>query len=461
VADSYVDESSPTRNFGNSTALRTDAVPIKNVYLRFDVQVVGAIESATLRIFVETSNPIGADVRGSDNTWQELTVTFDTQPPVGAIIGSSGPITGGDWYSFDVSAWVSGNGPVSFAWTSTSTTATRSSSREGTSPPELIITTTPSPLPAGSFSFTAAGDHGGTSATSASLQAIASDPSILFHLAVGDLSYGDLTPESAWCAYVKNIVGSTFPFELITGNHEDSPSSDEGFIDNFADCLPDRVGSVGSYGHRFYFDYPAGAPTARLILIDADVRRNGARQTYCGGDTANCDWLKSAIGSAKAQGLWTIVGMHKVCISAGNKSCTIGEALMNVLIEEGVDLVLQAHDHNYQRSHSLAQGPSCTLVPAGSFDADCIGDDGSDGRYAKGAGTLFVIAGSFGRGPNSIDTADPELGYFTAWNGSNVTNPDGFSPARGFVKYTVTADRIEGTFVPTSRGDYTDSFVIQ
>jgi hypothetical protein len=248
---------------------------------------------------------------------------------------------------------------------------------------------------------------------------------------------------------------------LITGNHEDSPSGDEGFIDNFADCLPDRLGSVGSYAHRYYFDYPATNPLARFILIDADLWRDGSKQSYCDGESTNCDWLRATIREAKSQGLWTIVGTHKPCLTTGTKSCGITPTTMNVLIEEGVDLVLQSHDHNYQRSHSLAQGPGCTLVPAGSFDADCVGDDGSDGQYAKGVGTVFVIAGTFGRNITPVDTADPELDYFAAWNGGSNTNPTGFIPANGFVKYTVSAGSIETTFVPTSRGDYTDSFVIQ
>lgn len=276
------------------------------------------------------------------------------------------------------------------------------------------------------------------------------------------MSYNDITPESGWCDFVNNIVGSTFPLQLIAGNHEDASSGDDGFIDNFAACQPDRMNSTGSYGHRYSFDYPAASPLARFILIDPGLKRDGSRQHYCDGESSNCDWLKATIREAKAQGLWTIVGMHKVCLTAGNKPCEISEATMNVLIEEGVDLVLHGHDHDYQRSHALAQRSGCGSVPADSFNPDCVADNGSDGSYARGAGTVFIIDGTFGGGGfTPIDTADSEIGYFAAWNGSNVTNPSSFSPARGFVKYTVTADRIEATFVPTSGGNYADSFVIQ
>jgi hypothetical protein len=115
-----------------------------------------------------------------------------------------------------------------------------------------------------------------------------------FFLAIGDLSYDQVTPESAWCSYVKQRVGATYPFELLVGNHEEKTSGPDGFIDNYAACLPDRLGVTGQYGHQYYFDYPPTAPLARFILIDPDLNRGSSTANYCtSGDTANCDWLKA------------------------------------------------------------------------------------------------------------------------------------------------------------------------
>src|SRR5689334_3573395 len=69
-----------------------------------------------------------------------------------------------------------------------------------------------------SFSFTAGGDIGGNKDSATTLGLIATSSSN-FYIALGDLSYSEITPESAWCAYVQSYVGSTFPFELISGNH--------------------------------------------------------------------------------------------------------------------------------------------------------------------------------------------------------------------------------------------------
>src|SRR6266568_9642 len=114
-----------------------------------------------------------------------------------------------------------------------------------------------------SFSFTVGGDIGGNGNTSTALDLIAQSGS-QFHLAIGDLSYSEISPESSWCSYVKSRVGSTFPFELLAGNHEDGGETQNGLIDNFVQCLPDRLGAVGTYGKEFYFDYPASAPIARF-----------------------------------------------------------------------------------------------------------------------------------------------------------------------------------------------------
>src|SRR6266852_7174133 len=187
-----------------------------------------------------------------------------------------------------------------------------------------------------SFSFTAGGDIGGNSSSSKTLGLIAQSGSN-FHLAIGDLSYSEITPESAWCSYVQSRVGSTFQFELISGNHEDGGEVQDGLIDNFTQCLPDRLGAVGTYGKEYYFDYPASSPIARFMMISPGLTfTNGGTYSYAAG-TAHYNWVANTIDNARAAGIkWIIVGMHKVCISMGIMSCDnsngIGNDLNNLLI---------------------------------------------------------------------------------------------------------------------------------
>src|SRR5260221_11933463 len=136
-----------------------------------------------------------------------------------------------------------------------------------------------------SFSFTAGGDIGGNANSSTTLDLIAQSGAS-FHLAIGDLSYSEITPESKWCSYVQSRVGSTFPFELISGNHEDEGEGQNGLIDNFVQCLPDRLGAVGTYGKEYYFDYPASSPIARFIMISPGLTfTNGGAYSYGAGTT--------------------------------------------------------------------------------------------------------------------------------------------------------------------------------
>ena len=184
-----------------------------------------------------------------------------------------------------------------------------------------------------SFSFAAAGDHSANSRTTASLDLLASSGAS-FYVALGDMSYGQVTPESAWCDYVRAHVGASFPFEVLAGNHEDN--GPDGLIENFAACLPDQLGGVnGEYGKEYYFDYPAASPIARFILISPNLTfSNGQIYQYTAG-TARYNWLADTIDNARINGLrWVIVGTHEVCLTIATKSCEIGADLMNLLVSK-------------------------------------------------------------------------------------------------------------------------------
>jgi hypothetical protein len=322
------------------------------------------------------------------------------------------------------------------------------------SPPSETVSVTTPEAPT-SVVFVASGDHGANARTDASLAALDAS-GVSFYLALGDMDYEQTVSDEAWCDYVKAglpSLGPAFPFQLVAGNHEEQGGSG-GYIINHAACLPDRLNSTLSptsqYAAEYYFDSPPGAPLVRVIMIAPDLLIENVAYDYRVG-TPHYSWLSGAIDDARASGIpWVVVGMHKVCITAGRKGCEIGADLMNLLIEKKVDLVLQGHDHNYQRSKQLSLTPStCPAVPIGAYDPDCVVDDGVDGVYPKGAGTLFVIGGTFGMGLYELNPSDPEAPYFA---GSDATTS-------GFTKYTVTADRIEARFV-NSLGAFTDAFTI-
>jgi len=303
-----------------------------------------------------------------------------------------------------------------------------------------------------SFSFGAAGDMGANSDASATLTTLAGAGTNFF-LHLGDTTYGQLS-ESDWCTFVTNRVGTSYPYEVVAGGHEaNTPDAD---ITKVAACLPNKAGPLtGTYGKRYFFDYPPSpqAPLARVIMITPGLKLPEGTQSYVKG-TANYAFVQSTIQGARAAGIpWVIVGMAFDCITAGEKSCEISADLYNLLVAEKVDLILQGHEHGYERSKQLALSSACPAVPVGSFNAACVVDNGADNTYTKGAGPVTVIAGTAGIGLRAMNTSDPEAPYFAKLMGKNI------SPAMGFVKYTVTATGITAQFV-RSTGSFSDSFTI-
>jgi hypothetical protein len=287
--------------------------------------------------------------------------------------------------------------------------------------------------------FTVAGDLGATDATDRVLAAVAAENAD-FHLAVGDLSYAERSPESAWCDYVKGYLGDTHPIEILVGNHEDDHGAD-GFIRNFTPCLPDRMGATGDYGVEYLFDTGA----VRVIMIAAGLTVDGVAYNYTSG--ARHEWLMDRIAESKAAGSWTVVGFHKNCITAGAKSCEIGETLLDDMITAGVDLIVQGHEHNYQRSHQL----SC--VDPGITTSGCIAD--ADDEFVAEAGTVVAISGWVGRSGYDVDSSDDEAGYFAVIAGPNTP---GYS--EGYLTVTASPSELVGVWTSVDAPG-TDRFTIR
>ncbi|HYH48150.1 MAG TPA: hypothetical protein VEG38_01250, partial [Acidimicrobiia bacterium] len=317
------------------------------------------------------------------------------------------------------------------------------------------------PAPA-AFSFAAGGDMGYNPMAAATVKGIAG-AGVDFALHLGDMAYDQIYPESAWCDFIKdprNGVGPNFPYQIVTGGHDlgkgPGPAAQyRTLIDKYTACMPDRMGSTGTYGKEYFFDHPKAAPLMRVIMISASITTpDGITWDYKPGN-ARWQWLLDAIDGARAAGIrWVAVGMARNCISTGEKSCEIGVELFNLLVDKRVDLILQAHEHGYARSRQLSTGPKCAAIPVDRVDPACFADDGTTDNYAKGAGSVVVIAGTLGIGMRPMNLRDAEAGAFRAIMGSNINR------THGFMKYTVTPDRIQAQFVATTNGGFGDQFTI-
>src|SRR3954452_3790116 len=143
VADSYVDASAPTTNYGALAKLRTDGSPIVRSFLRFDVQGwVPGTSRATLRLTPTSNLNTGLQVlRVADTSWGERAITSANAPPLGSLVATTAPPKANQPVSVNVTAAISGNGPASLALASPDTTAEALASRESgaATTPQLVI----------------------------------------------------------------------------------------------------------------------------------------------------------------------------------------------------------------------------------------------------------------------------------------------------------------------------------
>jgi hypothetical protein len=144
VADTTVISSRPNRNYGDRTTISIDGSPTKIAYLRFNVTGMSGIQSAILKLDV-----LGASVSGgtifsmTDNSWDEHLVTYDTRPIIDGIdLGTIGVVNIGDIAELDVTASISGNGPVSYAIVSNDNDGVQYGSRENSAYSPILTLTT-------------------------------------------------------------------------------------------------------------------------------------------------------------------------------------------------------------------------------------------------------------------------------------------------------------------------------
>jgi hypothetical protein len=456
VADAYVDSSQPDRNFGGSSEIRTDGSPSVQGLIRFDPQDVGGtISSATLRIFANSANILGVEVRPTHgHEWEETTLSFSTMPELLDVVDSSGPISAGSWVEWDVKPLVSAGGPVSIGLTSTSFTATSLASRESANPPELVLgfgggssvptpttppppppstppppppstpppppPSTPPPPPSGeSAVIAAAGDiacdplsssfNAGFGTASACRQKYTADllTGVDAVLTLGDTQYENGAYDKFLLSYaptwgLKKSI--TFP---SVGNHEYQTSGALGYFTYFG-------AAAGTPGKGWYSYDLAGW---HLIALNSNCSAVGG----CGPGSPQYEWLQADLAANNA--VCTLAYGHHPRFSSGNYGNDSSmQPFWQLLYNDGADVVLAGHDHNYQRY--------APQTPAGARD--------------DASGIRQFVVGTGGKTHYAVDAS-----------GTNrqAANGDTF----GVLKLTLRSGAYDWQFVPEAGKTYTDS----
>lgn len=441
-ADTYASGAEPDRNFGTSTSIRTDASPDLRSFIRFDPDgLSGSISQARLRVFANSSNATGIDVRGvTSSSWGETTLTYRNMPGTLGVTSSSGPISTGTWVEWNVTSLVSNNDPVSFALTSTSSTATNLASRESSNKPQLTVTfesgptplpsISPSPIPTTSPSPTPPPGSGGTVIAAAG--DIACDP------ASSSFKGGDGTPTRCRMKYTADLLaGAAAVLPLGDNQYE------EGSLSQFRQSYDLSWGryksvthpSVGNHeyltpGAAGYFDYFGAAAGSRtqgwysfniagwhLVALNSQCSKVGG----CGVGSPQYEWLKADLAANNAA--CTLAYWHIPRFAHGQFSnSTTYQPFWQLLYDDGAEIVLVGHDHNYQRY--------APQTPTGGLD------------HARGIRQFIV-----GTGGKNLVVPDSTGMNREAANGDT----------HGVLKLTLRSTSYDWRFTPEAGKTYTDS----
>jgi hypothetical protein len=295
-------------------------------------------------------------------------------------------------------------------------------------------------FPCDGFTFTAFGDQGVSTAALAE-NGVVAQQNPAFHLLAGDIAYADPSghgypigsvPDGShdvfdpkvWDAYFKQIepVASKVPWMVATGNHD-----------------MEALYSADGYGGQVArFDFPGsgprGCPTAYsfiygnvgVISLDAnDVSFEiPANLGYSdGGQTA---WLRRRLAFLRVQPDvdFVVVFFHHCAYSTTSAHASEGGVRAEwvpLFDRYKVDLVINGHNHVYERTDALRGGVVVTEVPIGATvrpDTD---------------GTVYATCGAAGRGLYSFPVPDTYAGHETP----HIEVPS-YSWARGGTKVTET-----------------------
>jgi hypothetical protein len=356
VADSYVASDAPSANYGSSANLRADATPATRSYLRFSVAgLSGTVTKATLRIYDRTALAEGYAVYGvASNSWGESTITWSNAPaPAGSATASSGKVAASTTTSLDVSPLVKGNGTISFALATKSATAIAMASREsGGTRPQLVVetggTTTPPPPSGSDPVIAAAGDIAcapGSAPTATTCRQLYTSNLLANGGFTRVLTLGDNQYETGDLSAYQQSYGPTWGrVKSITrpavGNHEYGASTTAaGYFDYF-DGAGAATGPAGDRG-RGYYSYDVGA--WHVVALNSNCAK-----VACAAGSGQEKWLRSDLAAHPKA--CTLAYFHHPLFSSGEHGANASaKPLWDALYAAHADVVLNGHDHDYER----------------------------------------------------------------------------------------------------------------
>ena len=413
----------PATNFGNAVTIQVDGSPTKDFLIKFAVSGLGGRQPSSVKLRLYAVNPsnVGGELhRVADNSWSEASITSDNAPGADPeVIATLGAVAVDNWYEVDLTPAVTGDGVFSFRARSASSDGADYSSEEGGFTPQLLVTVpssgsatstptpTPTPPPSGATVFVGAGDiascsSSGDEATANLLDGIAGT---VFTL--GDNVYQHGTDSEFASCYNPSWGRHKPRTKPAIGNHEYETPNASGYFNYFGAAAGDPA--------KGYYSYDLGA--WHIIHLNTECIEIGG----CTAGSPEEQWLRADLAAHPA--LCTLALGHRTRFSSGSiGSDGAMQPLWQALYDNGADVVLAGHAHDYERF--APQDPRGNLDPARGIVTFVVG---TGGAFFTGVGTKKA--------------------------NSQVFQNDTF----GVLKLTLRANAYDWQFVPVVGKTFTDS----
>jgi hypothetical protein len=226
-------------------------------------------------------------------------------------------------------------------------------------------------------------------------------------MAVGDLAYPDGTPENFAC-YDKTWGREKARTRPAVGNHEFHSAGATHYFQFFGDAAGDP--------RKGYYSYELG--TWHIVVLNSECEQVGG----CGPGSAQEKWLREDLQAHPVE--CTLAYFHKPLFSSGGAhgDDLSVKPLWDALYEAGADVVVNGHDHDYERF--APQDPDGRLDPERGIREFVVGTGGKNHR-------------PFGQPEKASEVRD--------WT------------AFGVLKLTLKSKRYDWEFIPEDGKAFTDS----
>lgn len=302
-----------------------------------------------------------------------------------------------------------------------------------------VYSFTTAPRKRGPFRFTAFGDEGISYDAVATTELVrAQKPD--FHLHAGDISYAEdsghgLITDSydprvwdSWFTEVAQAAG-TIPWNVAVGNHEmEAWYSPDGYGAAHA-----RFDFPGGVGGPTYYSFTYG--NVGFVALDANDVSYEIPANFGYSKGGQVAWLEKTLAGLRAQdGIdFIVVYFHHCAYSTCTSHASEGgvrQYWTPLFDKYSVDLVVNGHNHIYERTDPIKDGSVTTAAPIGATITPAT------------EGSTYVVAGGAGDSLYSFSASDSYEGDV-----NNVSSITSFVNSAGGTKVseTVTWSRVRYT----------------